>query len=799
MSAAEAAEPGPSEMAPQSEEDRASRASSVGQFDDQSVRESTTGRPSIDSRASRSSKSKGSIRFSDAVSFPSRTDSNVTGTQSEFSQGDDVRSFGAQSSRFSGQSETSSRNSIRSAAQFTNAEGVSVDLAGRGLAGMSVGGTEVVNVPSLALKPERPSGLLSVHSSRYEAMRGREPAPRKDPLTTKPQTSPGLKKGGSRSYSGPPGRMSRHSTRDTTTMNRTSGTGANARNSSRRFLDDDESCRDSFGSSRNSEARTSSRTSRMSLRGRASSLWKSQDSFKEGREVSESSVFGENATVHTLGKKTVLEKLDPEDIQLDLYINDLEFTNGNLAVDEETINSDLFYKYELVSEHQRLLLVKWLVATHDDEELRALSAELGDLLEAAPKAEKTMGTIDEEQTKDVAAYIEETDKTLRSEKHKELEAVYEQRLRSVVEAIVMKAHISAEQDFLTTQVKDDKGKNLLDVNLENMHFRFYDTYETTIEIGEGHLSKIYLCNVKNKPEDLFAVKVVSKKSLSKSRLKYLKNECNLSQRLLHPCLVKTYDVYDHWDFSFIVMEYVSGGSLLDVLRRVKYLDEEDAKKVMFEILRAVAFLHAEKIVHRDLKFDNILCTQSEFPFSIKVADFGLAQVVQQKTIANTRVPRTDDKEAYQVVKENQDREKGVVPEAPIDEQKTDAEGKEVDEPDSVEEEREALSSAVGTPSYAAPELLRGNNYSFPVDVWSCGVMLYGILSGSRPFSGSDADQVLASIQRTGLQFPKTEWGFISDQARSLCRAMLEVNPKYRVSAEEAMRHTWFTSMSSSQR
>uniref|UniRef100_A0A7S3A896 Protein kinase domain-containing protein n=1 Tax=Rhodosorus marinus TaxID=101924 RepID=A0A7S3A896_9RHOD len=798
MSAAEAAEPGPSEMAAQSEEDRRSTASTVGQFDDQSVRESTTGRPSIDSRASgRSSKSKGSIRFSDAVSFPSRTDSNVTGTQSEFSQGDDVRSFGAQSSRFSGQSETSSRNSIRSAAQFTNAEGVSVDLAGRGLAGMSVGGTEVVNVPSSALKPERPSGLLSVHSSRYEAMRGREPAPRKDPLTAKPQTAPGPKKGGSRSYSGPPGRMSRHSTRDTMTTSRASGTGANARRSSRRGMDDDESFRDSFGSSRNSEARTSSRTSRMSFTKRASSLWKSQDSFKEGKEIGESSVFGDNATLHTLGKKTVLEELDPEDIQLDLYINDLEFTNGNLAVDEETINSDLFYKYQLVSEHQRLLLVKWLVATHDDEELRALSTELGGLLNAAPKTEKVMGTIDEEQTKDVPSYIEETDKMLRGEKHKELRAVYEQRLNSVVEAIVMKAHISAEQDFLDTQLKDDKGKNLLDVNLENMHFRFYDTYETTIEIGEGHLSKIYLCNVKNKPEDLFAVKVVSKKGLSKSRLKYLKNECNLSQRLLHPCLVKTYDVYDHWDYSWIVMEYVSGGSLLDVLRRVKYLDEEDAKKVMFEILRAVAFLHEEKIVHRDLKFDNILCTQSEFPFSIKVADFGLAQVVQQKTIANTRVPRTDDKEAYQVVKENEDKEKGVVGEAPKEAQGTDAEENEADVRDSVEE-REALSSAVGTPSYAAPELLRGNNYSFPVDVWSCGVMLYGILSGSRPFSGNDADQVLASIQRTGLQFPKTEWGFISDQARSLCRAMLEVNPQYRVSAEEAMRHTWFTSMSSSQ-
>lgn len=111
-----------------------------------------------------------------------------------------------------------------------------------------------------------------------------------------------------------------------------------------------------------------------------------------------------------------------------------------------------------------------------------------------------------------------------------------------------------------------------------------------------------------------------------------------------------------------------------------------------------------------------------------------------------------------------------------------------------EEEEVILTSAVGTPAYAAPELLKGQAYSYGVDVWAAGVILYGMLSGSRPFSGKNPDGVLQSIERGGLEFPKREWSNVSEQARSLVRAMLETNPEYRVTAEEAMRHTWFTQM-----
>mmetsp|Transcript_302 Transcript_302/g.986 ORF Transcript_302/g.986 Transcript_302/m.986 type:complete len:792 (+) Transcript_302:241-2616(+) len=768
-----------------------------------------------DEERSELSKSNKSIKFADELEAPPSYKSSKSGRSLQF---DEYSAPSRQDSTFSAANSTAESNfsgtlfsqasinstgsgSVRSVSQYTNTDGVSVDLAGRGLAGLNVGGTEVVSQSSAAkVKPERPSGLLSVHSSKYETMQGR-PAQERKPVTgfkSKKPSTPTTSSGRTNSAvtsrtssrtsfgSSQSGRLSgSFSSKNTATSGRRSASG-------RRFWDDDDSARDSFSSARASD-HLGTRSSGMSFSKRASSIVRRQSSFKDGKEM-KSEFFGENATVHLLGKNVKVEQIDPDDIQLDVYVNDLEFNDVyDEKIDSDEVNNAMFYKFELVNEQRRLMMVKWLVATHSEKELKALSVELGELLESTPKITSTQLVNEEEQNKDVSSLLEETDRAVREKKHKELMDIYEQRLKSVVEALVIMMHRKAEDDMDTTAIRDEKGKELLAVNRDNMHLRFYDTYETTIVIGQGHFSQVLLCNVKNKPMDLFAVKIVHKLELSAQRSEYLKKELKLAQTLLHPCIIKTYDVYDHWDYAFLVMEYMAGGTLLDLLKRDKYFDEDEAKAIMFDILRGVAHMHKNKIIHRDLKFDNILCSESAPPFRVKIADFGLADFVRNKK-QNTRVARTDNKEAYLIVKENEDKEKRARGEHVEETADTGQQNDDMIDPNEDPDAEHILTSAVGTAAYAAPELLKGEPYTYSVDVWACGVILYGMLSGSKPFSGKKAETVLQNIERTGLDFPKKEWGEVSEQARSLCRAMLEVNPQYRVTAEEAMRHTWFNTL-----
>ncbi|OMJ28306.1 Fatty acyl-CoA synthetase and RNA processing-associated kinase 1 [Smittium culicis] len=205
----------------------------------------------------------------------------------------------------------------------------------------------------------------------------------------------------------------------------------------------------------------------------------------------------------------------------------------------------------------------------------------------------------------------------------------------------------------------------------------------------------------------------------------------------HRYIVKLHDIIETEKYIGLVLEYASGGELFEHILAHRYLRERDACRLFAQLISAVSCLHQNKIVHRDLKLENLLL---DWHRNIKVTDFGFANQF--------------------------DPENG-----------------------------EYMSTSCGSPCYAAPEVVvsDGMYAGTSVDVWSCGVILYAMLAGYLPFDddpsnpeGDNINQLYKYILSTQLNFPD----HISQSASSLLKRMLVSNPAQRATMAEIRSHEW---------
>ncbi|XP_037958970.1 serine/threonine-protein kinase GA29083-like [Teleopsis dalmanni] len=208
------------------------------------------------------------------------------------------------------------------------------------------------------------------------------------------------------------------------------------------------------------------------------------------------------------------------------------------------------------------------------------------------------------------------------------------------------------------------------------------------------------------------------------------------KELNHKHIIYVHEAIVECTKIYIVLEYVDGGDLFNVLDVEDSFSEKKTKIVIAQLASALKYIHSRNIVHRDIKAENILvkknCDQN---FCIKLADFGLAT------------------------------------------QATDP-----------------LYDMCGTPAYMSPETIKKVGYGVKVDVWATGILMYFILSGYLPFDNDNKGPMIAyhEIVHFEPEFSESCWPGITTEARDIIEKMLKKNPNRRLTSEEIMQHNWIS-------
>nr|XP_056708813.1 serine/threonine-protein kinase MARK1 isoform X6 [Euleptes europaea] len=265
--------------------------------------------------------------------------------------------------------------------------------------------------------------------------------------------------------------------------------------------------------------------------------------------------------------------------------------------------------------------------------------------------------------------------------------------------------------------------SITSTNEDHPHIGNYRLLKT---IGKGNFAKVKLARHVLTGREV-AVKIIDKTQLNPTSLQKLFREVRIMKILNHPNIVKLFEVIETEKTLYLVMEYASGGEVFDYLVAHGRMKEKEARAKFRQIVSAVQYCHQKCIVHRDLKAENLLL---DGDMNIKIADFGFSN---EFTIGNK------------------------------------------------------LDTFCGSPPYAAPELFQGKKYDGPeVDVWSLGVILYTLVSGSLPFDGQNLKELRERVLRGKYRIPF----YMSTDCENLLKKLLVLNPIKRGSLEQIMKDRW---------
>ncbi|XP_010115281.1 PREDICTED: serine/threonine-protein kinase SIK2, partial [Chlamydotis macqueenii] len=224
-----------------------------------------------------------------------------------------------------------------------------------------------------------------------------------------------------------------------------------------------------------------------------------------------------------------------------------------------------------------------------------------------------------------------------------------------------------------------------------------------------------------------AIKIIDKSQLDAVNLEKIYREVQIMKMLDHPHIIKLYQVMETKSMLYLVTEFAKNGEIFDYLASHGRLSESEARRKFWQILSAVEYCHGRKIVHRDLKAENLLLDNN---MNIKIADFGFGNFYKSG---------------------------------------------------------EPLTTWCGSPPYAAPEVFEGQQYEGPqLDIWSMGVVLYVLVCGALPFDGPTLPILRQRVLEGRFRIPY----FMSEECEHLIRRMLVLDPSKRLTIAQIKEHKW---------
>ncbi|CAH8363547.1 unnamed protein product [Eruca vesicaria subsp. sativa] len=254
-------------------------------------------------------------------------------------------------------------------------------------------------------------------------------------------------------------------------------------------------------------------------------------------------------------------------------------------------------------------------------------------------------------------------------------------------------------------------------------------YKIGKTLGKGSFGNVKLATHITTKHNV-AIKILNREKIKETGTEAkVEREIKILKLLMHPHIIRQYEIIETPENIYVVMEYVKSGELFDYIIEKGKLHEDEARYLFQQIISGVEYCHHNKIAHRDLKPENILL---DTKCNIKIVDFGLSNIMHDGHF---------------------------------------------------------LKTSCGSPNYAAPEIISGKLYAGPeVDIWSCGVILYALLCGTLPFDDECVPRLFSKIKKGEYILPE----HLSYAARDLIPRILTVDPMMRIDIPGIRQHSWFS-------
>ncbi|KAM0675514.1 hypothetical protein GVAV_000880 [Gurleya vavrai] len=257
-------------------------------------------------------------------------------------------------------------------------------------------------------------------------------------------------------------------------------------------------------------------------------------------------------------------------------------------------------------------------------------------------------------------------------------------------------------------------------------FHTLDDFELGKPLGAGQFGQVWL--VKHKATNyITALKILNKSVITQNYTKQLRRELEIHSNLKHPNILRMYGYFHDKNRIYIILEFACKGELFSHLQKTTRFSERTSANYIFQVSKALNYMHDNSVIHRDLKPENILIGADN---KLKIADFGWAV-------------RNIDRRRY---------------------------------------------TYCGTQEYLAPEMVNEKRHDNSIDLWCLGILCYEFLTGKTPFE--ESSRVLANIKEKILNLKYDFPDFVSDKARDFVRKLLVVEKEKRMCFNEIRRHPW---------
>ena len=304
-------------------------------------------------------------------------------------------------------------------------------------------------------------------------------------------------------------------------------------------------------------------------------------------------------------------------------------------------------------------------------------------------------------------------------------------------------------------------------------------YKELSTLGSGTYGTVKkVCLIKN-PSTIRAMKIIPKENIMEGvDSSKVIDEITILKKLDHPNIMKIYECFVDKDNFYIISDYCDQGDLLGKLEKLGKMNEIVVKFIMDQIFSAVAYLHSKNVLHGDIKLENILLYTASNNKGRRFTSINIdinhiielqKEINRSNSVTNRSRNYVNDMLNYEVKLIDFGCSKYFVN----------------------KKKHKKLSGIIGTTLYCSPEVV-DDLYDEKSDEWSCGVLMYILLSGEAPFQGNSEEEIFKKIKKCQYSFKPKEFNDVSDSCKDLIRKLMEPKKRKRIKASEALRHPFFT-------